>query len=249
MTNIIWLDSCSSTNTELDSHHSAPAGTVVAARCQNAGRGQRGNSWEAEPGKNLTFSILLRPQVVEAQRQFEVSMLVALAVKDAINDALAAVGACERAAVKWPNDIYVGPDKICGILIENKLAGRHIERSIAGIGINVNQIIFRSDAPNPTSMAIITGREFNLEELLEDVTLRIEGALQAYEAFPDVEALNRRYFASLICTDGVNRFADADGEFTGHITAVAPDGIITVSNGKSYAFKELQLIQIDPARC
>ena len=97
----------------------APAGTVLAARMQTAGRGQRGASWEAEPGKNLTFSQLFRPDRLHAARQFELSMLVSLAIADTVDDLIAHTGL--SAKIKWPNDIYVGDRKICGILIENKL--------------------------------------------------------------------------------------------------------------------------------
>ena len=105
---IRFLDSCASTSSELALCDDAPHGFVVAARSQTAGRGQRGNSWEAEPGKNLTFSILLRPRSLHPARQFELSMVVSLAIADAI-DKLLPAGL--RTIVKWPNDIYVGLEK------------------------------------------------------------------------------------------------------------------------------------------
>lgn len=143
---IVWLDSCGSTNDALTEIDGADHGTVAVCRRQTAGRGQRGNKWESEPGKNLTFSILLCPDI-EARSQFEMSMLVSLAVADFID----AVLGRRAAKVKWPNDIYVADGKICGILIENRLSGTMLERAVAGIGINVNQTVFRSGAPNPVS--------------------------------------------------------------------------------------------------
>ena len=177
----IRLDTCSSTNSELAAiADSMPAGTVVSCREQSAGRGQRGNSWEAEPGRNLTFSILLRPQLIDASRQFELSMIVSLAIVRSLDSILAQSGCKERCTVKWPNDIYIGDRKVCGILIENALSGLSIDRSIAGIGINVNQLVFRSDAPNPVSLIHLTGIEISVGEMLETVAESIMVDLAAY---------------------------------------------------------------------
>lgn len=244
------LDSCASTSSELARCDDAPHGFVIASRSQTAGRGQRGNSWEAEPGKNLTFSLLLRPLGLHPARQFELSMVVSLAIADAI-DAVLPEG--KHTIVKWPNDIYVGLEKICGILIENKLApapggagGMVIERSIAGVGINVNQTAFVSDAPNPTSVILQNGgRETALEPFLSDVCRRILDYWAAYEAAPDAEALGRRYFARLLWTSGEHPFADCDGRFMAHIVSVASDGMLTLSNGRTYAFKEVSFLVSD----
>ena len=247
---IRFLDSCASTSSELARCEDAPHGFVIAARSQTAGRGQRGNSWEAEPGKNLTFSMLLRPQGLHPARQFELSMVVSLAIADAI-DARLPQGV--RTIVKWPNDIYVGLEKICGILIENKLAptpggagGLVIERSLAGIGINVNQIVFVSDAPNPTSLILHNGGvETPLEPFLDEVCARILTYWASYEAAPDAEELGRRYFGRLLWTSGEHPFADKDGRFMAHIVSVAPDGMLTLSNGRTYAFKEVSFLVSD----
>ena len=167
MSSIEWLDSCASTNSVLAGCADAPAGLVIATREQTAGRGQRGNTWEAQPGANLTFSLLLRPAAIPAARQFELSMIVSLAIVDTVDAVLEDAGCPLRAEIKWPNDIYVADRKICGILIENTLTGRSIDRSIVGIGLNVNQTVFLSDAPNPASLCGFTGRAYMLEPLLE----------------------------------------------------------------------------------
>lgn len=237
---ITILDTCTSTNAVLAADTDAPHGTVIATRNQTAGRGQRGNSWEAEPGKNLTFSMLLRPCGLPVNRQFELSMLVSLAIADAIDSQLPDG---LRTTIKWPNDIYVGMGKICGILIENKLEGAAIGRSIAGIGINVNQRLFRSDAPNPVSLIMLNGgRETALDEFLADVTERIARTTDAYLAAPDPAALKERYMSRLMWTTGPHPFADADGLFEARITDVELDGMLHLSNGKSYAFKEVAYI-------
>lgn len=238
---IVTLDECASTNTVLASMTEAASGTVVAARRQTAGRGQRGNSWEAEPGRNLTFSQLLRPRRLQAARQFELSMVVSLAIADAID---AHLPAGIRTAVKWPNDIYIGREKVCGILIENKLAGPCIDRAIVGAGINVNQRVFTSDAPNPTSIIHHNGgTETDLDAFLQEVTALIAGRFEAYEAAPDPEALKGAYMERLIRTSGSHLFSDAaHGTFEAHITDVATDGTLTLSNGCRYAFKEVTFI-------
>ena len=239
----IELESCTSTSAALTAMSDAGHGTVVFTNCQTAGRGQRGNSWEAEPGKNLTFSLLIRPEIAAA-RQFELSMIVALSVARIIDSELAAAGCPERTKVKWPNDIYVGDNKICGILIENRLSGAFIERSIAGIGINVNQTLFRSDAPNPISLSLITGRHYELTPLLERVCAAIYSDCYHYHRTPDPEGLKARYMASLYRGDGAEyMFCEPGGEpFAAAITDIDITGMLTLSNGRTYAFKEVAYI-------
>lgn len=237
---ITVLDSCRSTSSEFTDPDRFRHGAVIATREQTAGRGQRGNSWEAEPGKNLTFSMLLRPRGLHAARQFELSMVVSLAIADAI-DALLPQGV--RTAVKWPNDIYIGLEKVCGILIENRLSGPFIDYSIAGIGININQRRFLSDAPNPTSVILHNGGvESDLSESLKDVCTRILEYWARFEANPDPHRLKNEYFRRLIWTEGDHPFADASGRFMAHITDVDSDGILHLSNGKTYAFKEVSFL-------
>ena len=151
-----WLKEIDSTNSEAHRRrHEATDFTVWAAEFQTAGRGQRGNTWESAVGENLTFSILFKPSNFLSTRQFELSQVVALGVVGY----LATHGI--EAKLKCPNDIYVGDKKICGILIENVLSGATLSVCIAGIGINLNQKIFRSDAPNPTSVLIELERLHN----------------------------------------------------------------------------------------
>jgi len=120
--------------------------TTVIAERQTAGKGQRGNSWESEDCRNITFSFVLYPTFIEARRQFILSQIVSLSIKEELDQWT------EGISIKWPNDIYWNDKKICGILIENDLSGHHIGRSISGIGVNINQDVFRSNAPNPISL-------------------------------------------------------------------------------------------------
>lgn len=241
---IRWVDTAVSTNSLLATEASGlPHGAVIAAREQTAGRGQRGNSWEAEPGCNLTFSLLLRPTVIDAASQFELSMIVALGVCDALAEASG-----EVFEVKWPNDIYYRDLKVCGILIENSLDGRRIGRSIAGIGINVNQKNFVSDAPNPVSLVNIIGRETPLEQLLVSVCDRILTRLQRYEDNRDPEALVAEYRLRLWRGRGFYNWHDAIAgeDIYAEIADVATNGILTLRQTqgecRSYAFKEVAAI-------
>ena len=231
------FDSLASTNSAIAADD-PPHGTVYITDCQTAGRGQRGNSWEARPGLNLTFSILLRPHTIYPAGAFAVSMLTSLSIADALSDLLNG----RDVLIKWPNDIYVDDLKLCGILIENSLTSR-IERSIVGIGINVNQRTFVSDAPNPVSMATIAGHDFSLDNVLDTVISRILSDFDAYEANPSIESLTVRYRARQWRGSGIHRWRDnITGEiFDAAVASIAPDGMLTLDTipPRTYAFKEV----------
>lgn len=146
---IKWYSSIDSTNLQAERElQSADEGTVWIADYQTSGRGQRGNVWESAKGANLMFTILLRPVFLPAQEQFLISQITALAIVNYLIDKGL------DAKIKWPNDIYVGDRKICGILIAHTVAGANLSASIIGVGLNINQTRFDSDAPNPTSMIL-----------------------------------------------------------------------------------------------
>lgn len=216
-----------------------PSGTVVYTHCQTAGRGQRGNSWEAEPGMNVTMSMLLRPGALEAREQFAVSECVALGVARVLDGYLPDGMAVE---VKWPNDVYVGDKKICGILIENSLSGNRVDYSIAGIGINVNQLVFRSSAPNPVSIAQLTGHVCDVETVMREVADEIICLLDW-----DRGSLHDLYCRSLWRCEGMHPYMTPDGDcFFASILSVAPDGYLTLltasGDTRRFAFKEIAAI-------
>lgn len=236
----ISLAETQSTNTALREALAAdpalPAATVIYTHCQTAGRGQRGNSWEAEPGMNVTMSILLRPDSIGAGEQFTVSECVALGVARVLGRYLPLSMAVE---VKWPNDVYVGDKKICGILIENSLIGNRIDYSIAGIGINVNQTLFRSPAPNPVSLAQLTRQVHDPERVMREVVDEIM-ALSTWER----DELHKLYCSSLWRRDGLHLYSTPDGsQFLASIASVAPDGYLTLltttGHARRFAFKEV----------
>lgn len=171
--NIIALPRIDSTNNYiknlLSKSEPLPEGTVIMAEEQYAGRGQFNNQWLSEPGKNLTFSILLFPSFLHPNQQF----LLNIAISIAINEVLAKIigSACK---IKWPNDIFFNEAKLAGILIENNLSGRNWNHAIVGIGINVNQTEFPSYIQNVTSLKQITSHTFDLHLLLRDFCTTIE---------------------------------------------------------------------------
>lgn len=218
----------------------APAeGTVITASYQDSGRGQQGNSWESEPGKNLLMSVILYPVMVSPADQFIISRFVSLAVHDLV------AWHSPAARIKWPNDIYVGDDKIAGILIENSIMGDTLATTIAGIGLNVNQEIFRSGAPNPISLRQVTGRELDLAAVTGDLIAALD---RRYDMVIRGEAatLEREYHKALYRAGEWHRFSDDTGEFEGMIEMVMPDGMLSVRkrNGltRLYAFREIDYI-------
>jgi BirA family biotin operon repressor/biotin-[acetyl-CoA-carboxylase] ligase len=231
---ITWLDECASTNSELAKLVDAPHGTVIAVRNQTSGRGQRTHTWESQPGCNLTFSLLLRPSNISASEQFTLSKRVSLAIVDVLDQYV------EGVSIKWPNDIYVGDRKICGILIENTLSGYSIERSIVGIGLNVNQMQFVSDAPNPVSLVQLIGKELPLHPLLEELSAHIIEMVDT-----DDDLTDSTYFTRLWHNTGYHPYRDAATlrEFEAKISNVDERGILTLidrdGNSLSYAFNEV----------
>lgn len=234
----IYLDKVDSTNRYLLEYQPAEGedATICVADFQTAGRGCGSNSWESERGKNLLFSLLIHPTDIEAREQFHISMAISLAICDAMQSY-----GMKDVSVKWPNDIYWKDKKLCGILIENRLSGTFIRDSIIGIGLNVNQDVFLSDAPNPVSMRQILGREFNRDEVLR----RILAKLNVCRCMVDFTYM--RYNAMLYRRGkGFFPFRDASGDFMAEILETERSGLLMLRKQggevQSYAFKEVQFI-------
>ena len=165
---IIRFEEIDSTNSEARRHlDHAMEGTVWTASFQTNGRGQYTRRWESNKGLNLLATLLLRPVFLPANRQFLISKCTALA----ICDFLVTLDLSPR--IKWPNDIYIGSNKICGILIEHQLSGNNLTSSIIGFGMNINQTQFQG-APNPTSIALETGVQHNVDVILAQVLQEIQ---------------------------------------------------------------------------
>ena len=229
-----------STNAECKNPCYAHGDAVVAVE-QTAGRGQRGNTWSSRAGENLTFSLVWEADFLAAKEQFVLSEAVALAVVDTL------AGYGIEATVKWPNDIYVGHKKICGILIEHDLgvAGR-LARTIVGIGLNVNQTEFEEWIPNPTSIALLTGERRGTNDVFGDLYEALECRFeQLKDARQQVQA---DYLGHLYRLNKPSTYALPNGKrFRGTIRDVRPTGELLVEHEeggfvKPYLFKEIEFV-------
>lgn len=200
----------------------------IYAGYQTAGRGQTGNSWESEEGKNLLCSILLPPD----KNLYFLNIAVGVAL-------LRVIG--EDFSIKWPNDIYWQDKKAAGILVENAIIGNEIKYSIAGIGLNVNQTEFKSDAPNPVSLKQIRGREYDIESLMNRVLEEVHKVLNEPE-----QDIWSYYKSHLYRREGWYPYEDKNGVFEAHIEDVLPTGEIVLKDrqGKerNYHFKQIRYI-------
>ena len=216
-----------------------PSGSIVLADFQTAGRGQNGNSWESEAGKNLTFSLLFRPTDVPANRPFVISEIVSLSVKYTLDKYIPDI------TVKWPNDIYCKDRKITGILIENVLRQNRIVQSVIGIGINVNQAKFRSEAPNPVSMAQITGKSYDMAAMMEDFRQIFAKQSERVDNLC-FDSVHQDYLHTIYRKEGYYKYTDKDGVFEAKIKDIEPTGHLilerTDGSRSRYAFKEVAYI-------
>lgn len=214
---------------------------MVRSISQTAGRGQRGNHWEAEPGANITCSLLWYPSSALPPRlQFAISEATALAVCDLLSEQGV------EAKVKWPNDIYAGNRKICGILIEHSIFGREISHSIIGIGLNINQKEFKSDAPNPVSLVLLTGEASDIDFLWRRLGALLERRLPSADTEETRTTLHSEFMRRLWRGDGqLHPYRDtASGDcFDARITDISPEGMLTLETPSggllTYAFKEV----------
>lgn len=204
---------------------------------QTAGRGQRGTSWEAERGANLLFGLRCHPRFLTADRQFLLSEIQALAV------ALALDAHGEGFSVKWPNDLYWHDRKIGGMLLEHDLCGTVIDQTISGVGLNVNQTVFKGNAPNPVSLGQITGRHHDLAGLLTAICRHFDHLYRRLQHH-DEAAIHSLYLSRLYHRQGFHPYADAQGRFEAEIIGVAPIGTLILRDRQGalrhYAFKEVR---------
>jgi BirA family biotin operon repressor/biotin-[acetyl-CoA-carboxylase] ligase len=237
--NIIRLTQTSSTNcylNELSVKEKLPEGTIVITDNQTSGRGQASNKWESGISTNLTFSIILYPTFLEASAQFMLSKVISLAVYDFICQFVT-----NEVYVKWTNDIYVKNKKIAGILIENFMCGENLTKTIAGVGININQKHFESNAPNPISLHQITSEVYNLENCLDKVCKSIANRYNQLKNNPS--EIDSDYLAHLYRFGTLGKYY-ADGEyFNATITAINKYGMLQLTTEnhqqKYYGFKEV----------
>lgn len=215
-------------------------GDLIRAERQTAGRGQRGHTWSSREGENLTFSVVLEPRFLAAARQFLLSEAVALALADTFAD----FGIDTR--IKWTNDLYAGDRKITGILIEHFYAGSRLDRTIVGIGVNVNQTEFDPALPNPISMRLAAGRPFDRDEVLGQLYSRL---MQRYAQLErgEEETLGADYHRRLYMLDTPRPFRLPDGTTVrGTIRGVKPTGELIIEHAdgelRGYLFREIEFV-------
>ena len=234
--NIIRLESVDSTNNYTANRVRAGElrhGAVILAVEQTQGKGQMGAVWHTKPGMNLTFSVFLDNVNLSVERQFILTKIVSLALVDFLKSRGV------EAKIKWPNDIYVGKEKIAGVLIENTLKGTTVKRSIVGIGLNTNQLKF-GDYP-ATSLRLQTGDYCSNDEVLFSLIGRLNAWFQKIED----SGINREYLDQLFRIGELASFEDANGIFEGTIIGVEPDGKLCIECNDSlrkYSLKEIRFI-------
>ncbi len=241
--NIVSLLRVDSTNSylrnELTKSTPLPEGTVILAEEQYAGRGQKNSAWLSQPGKNLTFSILLNPTFLSPEKQFMLNKAVCIAINDVLSTIIG-----EGLKIKWPNDIYVNNDKLGGILIENNIRGGKINYSIIGIGLNVNQLEFPQSLKNVTSVSKILQQDYDLKTLLNEICRAIEWRyLQLKEGM--YELLDYDYLKKLYRLGKSHQFLIDGSERTGVITGVNEQGFLEVEFSKglqAFRFKEIAFV-------
>ena len=236
---IIEVDEVNSTNKylqELIDGGESSDFVCVRAQYQTDGRGQMGNGWESEKGENLTFSLAIQPDFIHPVDQYILSQMVSMAIKEVLDFY------AEDICIKWPNDIYWKEKKVAGILIENSLSGDSIDYSVIGIGLNVNQKVFNSNAPNPISLQTISPKSVDIELLFNELLASIQKwyNLLANRSF---EKIRQSYFDALYRVDGYHRYSDAEGRFSARIKSVSNDGCLHLmteeGEERSYYFKEV----------
>lgn len=242
--NLIKLSAVDSTNNFLKSLVSnsepLPEGTVIMADDQYAGRGQQNNIWKAEPGKNLTFSVLLRPTFMPLNQQFLLNMAVSIAINDVLAHFLG-----EGVTIKWPNDIYFRDQKMGGILVENTIVGNDIKTAIIGIGININQQQFSAELTGKaTSVYQILQKDVNLMTLLAEICSALESLYLQLRAGKHTH-LRERYVEKLYQFNKPAHY-QKDGEvFEGVIEGVSDAGLLQIETRdgrREFNFKEITFL-------
>ncbi|MBT1704130.1 biotin--[acetyl-CoA-carboxylase] ligase [Chryseosolibacter indicus] len=235
--NIVFVPECHSTNTlalELSQQPHTSDGTVVITEHQTLGRGQRGNTWEAEPGKNLTFSVILKPAFLPVKNQFFLNIFASLAIYDLLRNKTDG-----QINIKWPNDIYINGKKLCGILIENQIRGSQVSNTILGIGLNVNQRTF--SRTTATSLSLVTDKNYDLPELLQELSGCLEARYLQLRA-ADYKQLKEEYLNKLYWIKEKHTFAARENEFIGQIIGVDENGRLLVETPKGVEFFDVKEI-------
>jgi len=240
---VIHFDQLPSTNAyavELLSRSKPAEGTIISTDNQYDGKGQLSNKWESEALKNISLSIILYPSFLNVEDQFKLSQAVSIAVYTTIQAYVASA-----ISIKWPNDIYIGSDKVAGILIQNQIQGKHIASSVVGIGININQELFKSDAPNPISLFNVLRKSV---DIVEFKTVLFQNLSQQYQALRlgAYRQLDASYLKVLYRKNQLCNYQIKDNlVIQGSIVGVSNGGLLQVlidGQMHEYGFKEIKYL-------
>lgn len=241
--NVVTLKRVDSTNDylkkELTKSTPLPEGTVILAEEQYAGRGQVNNTWCSEPGKNLTFSLLLCPTFLNPEKQFLLNQSISIAINDTL---VKIIG--DGVKIKWPNDIFFKDCKLGGVLIENILRGNNLKYSVIGIGLNINQLDFNPDIKNVTSLKKILHQDYDILAVLADLCRSIEQRYLQLRA-AKYSMIEQKYLECLYKLNEVHTFRIGEQELDGIISGVDKNGFLEVLfEGEllKYNFKEIAFV-------
>ncbi len=241
--NLITIKQVDSTNNflkdALSNSKPVPEGTVIMAESQYAGRGQQQNKWHSEDGKNLTFSILLKPSFLPLAQQFDLTRAVSLGVINALSPLLG-----DKLKIKWPNDIYYADGKLGGMLIENMVQGSQIKNSIIGIGLNINQENFPLDVPNAISLKQILHTDYDLKMLLSEICKNIE-VLYLNLKSGRFDLVRKMYLDRLYWLNEDKIFKANGKIFNGTIIGVEDSGLLILRSDEqvqTYNLKEIEFL-------
>lgn len=215
-----------------------PEGTVLWTNKQYAGKGMAGTTWNSETGKNLTCSFLLKPSFINPGKQFALNKCIALSICETLRQ----MAPKQDFLIKWPNDIYFETGKIAGTLIENRILGKTYEICIAGIGININQLVFPKEVPNPVSLASVTGQVYDIKSCLEVLSDRISyfyGMLKA----GNTNALDSLYLKHLLGYGRIMIFRKGTKTFSARIAGVSEYGKLILNHNKDFVEFEIKEIE------
>jgi BirA family transcriptional regulator, biotin operon repressor / biotin---[acetyl-CoA-carboxylase] ligase len=239
---LIYSENLSSTNsyaTELLKNNAPQEGTIIYTNYQRAGRGQDGNTWESENGKNLLISLILYPFMIKPSDQFIISKIISLGICDYLRQHT------DNVSIKWPNDIYVNNDKIAGILLEVSIIQNEIEHIIAGVGLNINQQKFKSTGAKPVSLSIITGKDYNIVECLKSVASNLDRRYKQL-LLGKWSEIDYEYLSNLYRIEKWSDYSDANGSFEGRIISVNASGRLQIEDRRGriyeYGFKEVNFL-------
>ena len=209
------------------------------AESQYAGRGQQQNRWHSEPGKNLTFSVLLKPSFLSVSLQFDLTRVISLGIINALEPFLG-----EKLKIKWPNDIYYADKKLGGILIENVLQGSQIKNSVIGVGLNINQEIFPLEVPGAVSVKQILHRDYDLKFILSEICKNLEAVYLSLKS-GRYDAVRIAYRERLYRLNEEKYYRFEEHIFEGRITGVTDEGLLLMDAGgveKKYNLKEIEFL-------